>query len=49
MVKGLISLKIAKINGQIQKLADEDDPPKRIIGFAAPTYNEEEEDIDENV
>lgn len=49
MVKGKLTVKITKMNCQIQKLANEDDDkPKYQIGFAIPT-NENEEDADEDL
>lgn len=47
MVKGKITVKITKMNCQIQKLANEDDKPKYQIGFAIT--NENEDDADEDI
>ena len=48
MVKGKLTVKITKMNCQIQKLANTDDSPKYKIGFAIPT-NENEDDADEDI
>ena len=48
MVKGKLTVKITKMNCQIQKLANADDSPKHQIGFAIPT-NENEDDTDEDI
>lgn len=49
MVKGKLTVKITKMNCQIQKLANTtDDSPKYQIGFAIPT-NENEDDADEDI
>lgn len=43
-IKGKWSVKITEYNYQIQKMGD-DEPQTRVIGFAAPT---EEDDYEEN-
>ena len=48
MIKGELTIKITKMNCQIQQLANADDTPKYQIGFAIPT-NENEDDVDENI
>lgn len=50
LVKSKFNVKITEMNLQIKKLADpEDEKPKYQIGFAIPTNDENEEDIDENI
>lgn len=48
MVKGKLTVKITKMNCQIQKLANADDDLKSQIGFAIP-INENEDDADEDI
>ena len=51
MVKGKISLKITKMNKEIQETLTPEEPPKRQIGFCVPApeevNEEDEEDYDD--
>lgn len=46
MVKGKITVKITELKCQIEKLQDEEETPKNIIGFVAP---EEKDDENEDI
>lgn len=49
VLKGHLTVKITQMNCQMQKLADQDDPPKRQIGFVISSNDENEEDADEDL
>ncbi len=46
VAKGYFSLKVTEYNQQLQKVAyEEDDTPKRLIGFARETEEDSDDDI----
>lgn len=51
LLKGKLNIQIAEINFRIQKLANqEEEEPRRVIGFELPNNDEEyEDDEDEDI
>ena len=49
VVKGYFSIKVAEYNYRLKKLAysEEEDPPRRSIGFSTENNEEDEEDYDD--
>lgn len=49
VAKGYFSVKVTEYNCRLKKLAyvEEEEPPRRLIGFAREDYEEDEEDYDD--